>query len=197
MTQPYIPLTYTGLAPKARYCRPAFVSQKVTLESPAVAVMTDLERIVAVTVAADISIVTANQYMITAGVRLLLVVDDEQHIRGLITASDILGEKPLKHLQRTGGTFSEILVRDIMTPQEELDVLQFEDVRLARVGDIVATLKYFGRQHALVVEKAADQSRQRVRGLFSATQIGRQLGMTVAPGEIATTFAQLETVLMS
>jgi len=197
MTQPYIPLAHTSLTPNARYYRPAFLSQKVTLDSPAVAVMTDLERVVAVTASADVSIVTANQYMIAAGVRLLLVVGPEQHILGLITASDILGEKHLKHLQRTGGTFSEILVRHLMTPQEELDVLHFDDVRLARVGDIVATLKYFGRQHAMVVETTDDQTRQMVRGLFSATQIGRQLGMTVVPGEIATTFAQLETVLMS
>ncbi len=197
MTQPYMPLTHTDLAPNASYCRPAYLSQKITLESPAVAVMTDLEQVMAITIDPDVSIETANQYMIAAGVRLLLVVDGERHIFGLITASDVLGEKPLKHLQRTGGTFSEILVRDIMTPQEELDVLQLQDVRLARVGDIVSTLKYFGRQHALVVELEADRASQRVRGIFSATQIGRQLGVTVVPGEIATTFAQLEAVLMS
>ena len=197
MTQAYIPLTHTGLAPRARYRRPAFLSQRVSLESPAAAVMTDLDRVVAVTIGPGASIETANQCMIAVGVRLLLVVDEEQRILGLITASDILGEKPVKHLQRTGETFSEILVSDLMTPQEELDVLQLQDVSRARVGDIVATLKYFGRQHALVVETAGDQASQRIRGIFSATQIGRQLGINVTPGEIATTFAQLETVLIS
>lgn len=197
MTQPYTPLAHTALVPGTRYSRPPQLAQKVTLESPALAVMTDLERVVAVTVGPDVSIETANKNMIAAGVRLLLVVDPQQHVLGLITASDILGEKPLKHLQRTGGTFSELSVRDIMTPQEELDVLQFHNVRLARVGDIVATLKHFGRQHALVVEARGDPGSQRVRGIFSATQIGRQLGVAVVPGEIATTFAQLETVLMS
>ena len=161
------------------------------------AVMTDLERVMAVTIGSGNSIETANQRMIAAGVRLLLVADDEQQILGLITANDILGEKPLKHLQRTGGTFNEILVRDIMTPQRELDVLRLRDVFRSRVGDIVATLKSFGRQHALVVETGEDGDTQRVRGIFSATQIGRQLGMTVAPGEIAGTFAELEAVLLS
>jgi len=197
MAQPYISLVHTDLAPKAGYCRPAHFSQKVTLDSPAVAVMTDLEQVMAVTIGPDVSVEAANQYMIAAGVRLLLVVAGERQVFGLITASDILGEKPLKHLQRVGGTFSEILVRDIMTPQEELDVLRLQDVRLARVGDIVSTLKYFGRQHALVTELETGHGSQKVRGIFSATQIGRQLGMTVVPGEIATTFAQLETVLMS
>jgi hypothetical protein len=36
---------------------------------------------------------------------------------------------------------------------------------------------------------------QTVRGLFSATQIARQLGLHPEPGEIATTFAEVEMML--
>lgn len=197
MSQHYLPLPHAKLATRAKYCRPASPSQKVTLESPAMAVMTDLERVMAVTIAPNASIESANQRMIAAGVRLLLVVDGGADIVGLITASDILGEKPLKHRQRTGETFNEILVRDIMTPREELDVLQLRDVFRARVGDLVATLKSFGRQHALVVEADGESVAQKVRGIFSATQIGRQLGVNVTPGEIASTFAELEVALLS
>jgi len=167
------------------------------MESPALAVMTDLERVLAITIGPVNSIETANQRMIDAGVRLLLVVDSDQRIVGLITATDVLGEKPLKHQQRSGGTFSDILVQDIMIPQQNLDVLHLRDVFRARVGDIVTTLKRFGRQHALVVEGSVESDAQRVRGIFSATQIGRQLGMNVIPGEIASTFAELEAVLSS
>lgn len=195
MAQPYAPLSYASLAPQTGFRRPAHLSQRVTLDSPAAAVMTDLDRVAAVTIGPGVSIEMANQCMIAAGVRLLLVVDEKQHIVGLITATDILGEKPFKHMQRTGETFSEILVNDLMTPQEKLEILQLQEVSRARVGDIVATLKYFGRQHALVVEAAGGA--QRLRGIFSATQIGRQLGMNVAPGEVATTFAQLENTLNS
>lgn len=195
MPQPFFPLSTTGLAPRTGYRRPASFSQRVSIESPAAAVMTDLDRVAAVTIGPNVSIEMANQCMIAAGVRLLLVVDEQQQILGLITASDILGEKPFKHMQHTGESFSEIVVSDLMTAQEQLDVLQIQDVSRARVGDIVATLKYFGRQHALVVEAAGERAAQRVRGIFSATQIGRQLGMNVAPGEVATTFAQLETAL--
>lgn len=197
MTQPYLPLTQAILVPKTRYCRPASLTQKVTMESPAMAVMTDLERVMAITIGPLNSVEMANQRMIDAGVRLLLVMDNEQRIVGLITATDVLGDKPLKHQQRSGGTFSDILVQDIMTRQENLDVLHLRDVFHARVGDIVATLKSFGRQHALVVEGRGESATQRVRGIFSATQIGRQLGMNVIPGEIASTFAELEAVLSS
>ena len=197
MTLPYLPLTQAILVPKTRYCRPASLTQKVTMESPAMAVMTDLERVMAITIGPLNSVEMANQRMIDAGVRLLLVMDNEQHIVGLITATDVLGDKPLKHQQRNGGTFGDILVQDIMTRQDNLDVLHLRDVFRARVGDIVATLKSFGRQHALVVEGRGESDTQRVRGIFSATQIGRQLGMNVIPGEIASTFAELEAVLSS
>jgi CBS-domain-containing membrane protein len=197
MTQPYLVLPRVPLAPQARYCRPASPTQKVTMESPAMAVMTDLERVMAVTIGSGVAIETANQRMIDAAVRLLLVVDGDQKIVGLITATDILGEKPMRHQQRMGGTFSDILVRDIMTPHAGLDVLNLRDVFRARVGDIVASLKSFGRQHALVAERNGDSDTHRVRGIFSATQIGRQLGVNVVPGEIASTFAELEVVLSS
>ena len=195
MTQPYLALPRVPLAPQARYCRPASPTQKVTMESPAMSVMTDLERVMAEAGVATIE--TANQRMIDAAVRLLFVVDSDKRIVGLITATDILGEKPMRHQQRVGGTFSDILVCDIMTPHAGLDVLNLRDVFRARVGDIVASLKSFGRQHALVAERNGDSDTHRVRGIFSATQIGRQLGVNVVPGEIASTFAELEAVLSS
>jgi len=43
-----------------------------------------------------------------------------------------------------------------MTTQRELEVLKIEDVRKAKVGQIVATLKDHNRQHALVIDEAAD-----------------------------------------
>jgi hypothetical protein len=93
-----------------------------------------------------------------------------------------------------GGTHADILVRDVMTVQQELEVSKLEDVQKAKVGDILATLKASGRQHAMVVEENADGS-QIVRGLFSATQIARQLGITVKTAEVAKVFAEIEAAV--
>ncbi|MEK7322082.1 MAG: CBS domain-containing protein [Pseudomonadota bacterium] len=197
MPQPYTPLAHTRLSPRATYARPTPPSNRVTMDSPAVEVMTDLQRVTAVTVTAGASIELANQRMIAGGVRLLLVLNEDKNLTGLVTASDILGEKPLQYLRKRGGTFSDVLVYDIMIPQDQLDVLPLSDVLNARVGDIVATLTRFGRQHALVVEQTGGDGMQKVRGIFSATQISRQLGTEVMTAEIATTFAALEAVLGS
>ena len=132
--------------------------------------------------------------MIRYGVRMLLVLDDNEQIAGLITATDVMGGKPLRFLQNMGGTNADILVGDIMTAQPELEVMKIEDVRRAKVGQIVATLKKSNRQHALVVAEDPD-GRQTICGLFSITQIARQLGAQVQNFELARTFAEIEAVI--
>ncbi len=88
----------------------------------------------------------------------------------------------------------ELLVRDVMTDQEHLEVMRLDDVRAAKVGHVVATLHNAGRHHAMVVEIDV-RGRHIVRGLFSLTQIARQLGVFIQAGEIARTFSDIESQL--
>jgi CBS domain-containing protein len=168
--------------------------EHVKLSDPAISVMTDLNKVSVVSVRAKTSMDKANAKMIRYGVRLLLVLDDNDQVAGLLTATDVLGEKPMRFLQNMGGTHADIMVRDIMTTQRELEVLKIEDVQNAQVGHVVASLKKSHRQHALVVEEGAD-GKQAVCGLFSITQIARQLGAQVQSFELAHTFAEIEAVI--
>ncbi len=192
----YKPLSYSELKPGTVLHRPDHKQPgNVSPNDPAITVMTDLSSVNPITIDPTLSIQAANDKMIAFGVRLLFVTNGEAVV-GIITAYDILGEKPVKHLQEHGGTHAEILVRDIMTPQEQLEVLHLSRVRDANVGDIVETMRSSRRLHALVVERQAGEP-DSIRGLFSTTQIGRQLGITVEPSNRANTFAELEEVLVS
>jgi predicted transcriptional regulator len=168
----------------------------VTMDDPATLVMTDLAKVVPITIEQTATMNKANTKMITCGVRLLLVTNSNDTILGLVTASDILGEKPVKYLQRHGGSRDNILVQDVMTPQEKLDALKFSDIQNAKVGDIVETIQMFGRQHLLVIEENKDGS-ETVRGLFSTTQVGYQLGIEIALSSRAKTFAELGEALVA
>ncbi len=195
MLKTYPALTLSTLLSGTGFAQPAHVlPERVGLDDTALNVMTDLERVSAVLIRPDDSIDEANRRMIQRGIRLLLVVDDARAVAGLITANDILGEKPLQVITQRGGRHQDIVVRDIMTPQHQLEVLDLEDVRKARVGHVVATLKESGRQHAVVVDAGAN-GRQRVRGLFSLTQIARQLGVALQTSEVARTFSEIEASL--
>lgn len=195
MLTTYAPLQNYPLKSGANFARPVQSFRKsVKLSDPATDVMTDTTKVSAVSIRADRSMQRANDKMIRYGVRMLLVLDDKEEIAGLITATDVLGEKPVRFLQDMGGTSADILVRDIMTPQSELEVMKFEDVRRADVGQIVATLKKSNRQHGLVVTEGPD-GRQTICGLFSVTQIARQLGAQIQDFELARTFEEIEAVI--
>lgn len=198
MTSAYHPLPVTTLASQSRYHKPPqILPERVTLDDPAVNVMTDLTKVTAITIAPDVAIKEANAKMISNKVRMLLVTDADNFVIGLITATDLLGEKPLLYIQKVGeSSLNEVLVRDIMTPQARLQVLQMVDIDKAKVGDIVATLQREGRQHALVVDIDEECMHEKIRGIFSASQLSRQLGTEVATAKIAKTFAELEAALV-
>jgi CBS-domain-containing membrane protein len=163
----------------------------VSLASPAVDAMTDLSRVSAATIRPQAPLEGANQFMITRGVRLLLVVDDRERVLGVIGAADILGERPMQSAIERGLRRDELVVADIMTPAQRVEVLAVADVQGARVGHVLETLRRLGRQHALVVDAAGT-----VCGIFSLSQIARQLGIAVPPDtEVARTFSEIEAAI--
>uniref|UniRef100_Q47IX0 CBS protein n=1 Tax=Dechloromonas aromatica (strain RCB) TaxID=159087 RepID=Q47IX0_DECAR len=164
-------------------------------DSPAIEAMTDFLRVNVVAIAADASVVLANARMISRGVRLLMVANGDDQVDGLITARDILGEKPMQVAQARGCKRDELLVADLMTPIGHVDTLYLNEVLHARVADILDALKRLGRQHMLVEDVDPVTGLPRVRGLFSATHIGRLLGVPVLGFELASTFAEIEAAL--
>jgi CBS domain-containing protein len=204
----FLPLPLISLAAGATVFHPVQrLPERVTLESLALEVMTDLQQVTAVTVEPEASVEAANARMIRSGVRLLFVTDPQHRLLGVITATDILGEKVVQAMLERGVPRPEVLVREIMTPREHLDAIDMHEVRGAKVGHILSTLKQAGRQHAIVVEihepsfhdrlvmHPQASPRQTVRGLFSTTQIARQLGLNLQSVELAKTFAEVEALL--
>lgn len=195
MLRNYTALTSSMMQSGVSYVQPSQpVPEKVTVDDPALQVVTDFKRVTVIIVLAGDTVDEAHSRMIKRGVRLLLVVDQERKVVGLITANDILGEKPMQVIAQRGIRREELLVRDVMTPQERLQVLDLAALRTAKVGHIVATLKAAGRQHALAVE-IDDSGRQTVRGMFSATQIARQLGVSIQTSQVAQTFSDIEAMI--
>ena len=165
-----------SLKADSSFARPVQVLPvQVKLDDPAISALTDFNKVSLVVARPTLLLEVANSKMIRSGVRALIVLNSHDQVAGLLTASDILGEKQMRFLQNMGGTHADIMVRDIMTPQHELEFMKIEDVQNACVGQIVATLKKAGRQHGLVVSDGSD-GKQTVCGIFSLTQIAKLLG---------------------
>ena len=181
-----------ALQPGTRFARPEPAVDWVDLDNPAIDVMTDFHIIEPKTVGPEVAIDDALEQMKEQGVRLLLVIDESEEIIGVITAKDIQGEKPIKIVQETQISRSELRAKDIMTPQSLISVLNMISVEEAQVGHIVQTLHELKRQHTLVVEVDEHSGKQVVRGMFSTSQINKQMH-TKSEDDItpADTFAEI------
>lgn len=189
----YKPLAQAAISSGGCYVLDAHNPTPVRADSPALEVMTDLSKIPAATISPDDTLPEANQSMLLRGVRLLLVAASDGRVRGVMSTNDLLGERPVLVAQNRGIKRSELRVSDVMTAVDHMEVLRLTDVAKSEVGHIVATLKAATRVHALVVEE--QNGKQVLRGIFSASQIARQLGISVVTHEVARTFAEIEAAI--
>jgi len=165
------------------------MAESVSLSEPAMAVVTDLSKVSAMTINPCASMDNASERMIASNVRLLFVTDQYYNVMGLVTSRDLMGDRAIQYMQEHGGKREDIMVRDIMTPRHKIEVLTMEDVKQARVGDIVETLRRLGRQHALVM--ADGDNGPRIAGVISTTQVGKQIGEEISVAGVASTIADL------
>ena len=157
--------------------RPEEPPELVHFHDPAMLVYTDFSRVFPLTITADRTIDFALQEMKNAGVRLLLVVNKKHHMIGLISADQIMGDDPVRLAEDRQLDHSQITVAMLMQPQKDIQVLELNHLRDARVGHIVATLHNLEQKYILVVDQGV------VSGLFSASQISKQLGRNILEEE--------------
>jgi CBS domain-containing protein len=169
-------------------------TEPVSLDSPAVSVMTDLTQVKAATTGPQTPLHHAEQLMIYQGVRMLFVVTEMPSLLGLITSTDLRGDRAVRVVQERGLHHDELTVGDVMTGLALLDAVELDALRTATVRNLIATLKVHGRNHLLVVEGGGAAPR-RVRGVVSRAQIERQLGAPIDMVEVAGSFAELGQML--
>lgn len=167
--------------------------KKVSEDSPAISVMTDLRIIRPFQIEGSASLEAINDKMIACGVRLLFIKNQQKRLIGLITANDILGEKPLLFATNNSCSRHDIEAKDMMTPISKLEAIPLEEIEEATVADVVIALENSSRHHMLVLEK--NEGRNCVRGIISVTQVARQLSKDINPSQRASSFAQLNRAL--
>jgi len=151
---------------------------------PALCVMTDFTRTLAITVDPQRQIDAALNDMVRLGVRAMLVVRLDSVI-GLITSYDIEGTRAVRfatppYLRRR----EDIRASDIMTPWKDLPTLDWRTVQTATISDLMEIFDGIGVMHLLVVEND-EHGAEVVRGLISRSRIERQLHGAQVPPHLA------------
>lgn len=179
MAKSYSSLPVIHLNLGSTFSHPPAPPEVIHLEDPASHVMTDLKLSNAVTIEPEALISEALMEMRVCHTHLLLVINQDNLVIGLISSEDILGEKPLKFMQERRIKRAEIKVRMVMTPQEKIAAINIDELRHAKVGNVVKTMHDLKQHYALAVELDPQTQQQIVRGLFSLSQISKQLGYDV------------------
>jgi CBS-domain-containing membrane protein len=153
--------------------RPIEPPELVRLSDPAMLVFTDFASVCPETITTDKTIKEALHKMKCLGIRLLIVVNEKKHMIGLLSAYQVMGADPIRLGVHDRMDHSQVTVGMVMQPGNQIKMLDIHHLRDAKVGHIVATLNHLEQYYLLVVENNT------VRGLFSASQVSRQLGKNI------------------
>lgn len=190
----YEALATVDLQADSPYLHSVELPEVIHLEDPALAVMVDYSKCKPTTVEVDELISHALIEMRACDEHVLLVKDKENHVMGIISSGDILGSRPMKVIEDKKISRAQVKVRHVMTAQNHLLTFRREDLRHAKVGHIVSTLRAHKQHYAVVVEIDA-HGKQTVCGLFSLSKLGKALGKDVLSGLVeAHSLAELQHI---
>lgn len=186
------PLPWTKLNRNTScYLPKTIVHTPVNANSPALEVMTDFRRVSPIAVSRDVSLDEANRLMTLCNVHCLLVIDAQRHLLGLVTEAGTKGHRPLAAAYKMGIRPSELVVANVMIDKhDDAEVIHMEDVIHARVGNVLATLKELAIPYCPVVDHDEDNNHV-LCGIFSLSQIERQMGHEPHFVPIAQTFSEI------
>lgn len=192
-------LSPSPVQPVALHSRPTIATPETLIldaDSPAMMVLTDFARISPQTVDGDRPVDEAPQRMVSGGVRLLLVVDDEGRCSGVLPAREVIGGRRITlAMQQHNIAREDVTAGMIQTPLDKTPTLTLEALASMSIGDLVRALKSFGEQHLLVTEPTSRQG-ERIRGVISAADIARVLGHRPGGLPEARSFADICKVVL-
>jgi hypothetical protein len=163
-------------------------------EDSALTLLTDLSHSAVVVAHQNDSLESTLHVMTRAGVRLAFVAGNDGQLVGGVTADLLQGERPILRASNTHVAFKDLTVADMMIPISHWQVLDLAQVRTARLGDIVATLREHSMRYLLVTQLKDGQTT--LRGLFSATRLEQALGEPIGSDLHSRNFAELEAALV-
>ncbi len=144
-------------------------------KDPALTVMTDFRERASVTVSESAPVDAALDHMKHAGVRSAFVIHAQRRVVvGLVTAHDLMGDKPVRHMEEQRVPRKDVHVRDIMVPLTDVASVDIREVEAATVADVARLFDASDLTH-LAVTEPDEQGSVRLRGLLSAARVRRLL----------------------
>lgn len=109
----------------------------------------------------------------------MLLVGEKGQVVGLISFEDVVSERPIRLMHEKGLSRAEITVDLLMKKSDQIVVIEIGNLKNAQVGHIINTIKEHSACYILVVRKLKG-NKHLIKGLFSASQIGKQLHVDIS-----------------
>lgn len=162
----------------------------LTLDSPAVKIIADFKYYKPQMIDAHLKVSDALVMIQVEDVTMKMVVDHEKEFVGVLDMDHLSAQNIFLKQISLGVKYNELLVKDLIYPRSQMLAVDIEQLRNAKVSDVVLHLKKSRQEYLLVVDKEAHH----IRGIISSRDIARRLRQPIAI-EKELTFADIVTAV--
>lgn len=163
----------------------------VTVDSNATAILVDFRLHPALTLPPETPLDEAQHTLANSHSSLLLVVDRNNHFCGVATEKS-LGDQAIMRQLGLGRRRSDLQVRDLMVPRQQMLAMDYEEFCRLSVGRIISVLKNEHLPYLLIVNRDPKE----IVGVISAAELAKIFGLDLDTSQRPPSFIEIFEAVM-
>jgi hypothetical protein len=163
----------------ARFRLASRAQNPLTHDDLATELLKDFNRQSPLTVRSSEDIHAIGKKLELSGETLCVVINRKDDVIGMLHMKDLIGSLPMSLASQRGSSIADLVAQDVMRPVWSLPTLGFKKLQNLTVDDLLSTFRELHSDYLLVIETVAGEEDKVVRGLLSADELSRRLGVPV------------------
>ena len=147
----------------------------IHFEDDALVALTDFKTLTPLLAKPDRSMMEIRKLMEATGMPLVLIIGAGHDVSGVLSYEEILSDIPLRLMEDARIERKEILLKMVMQPLANVPMIYLEQLKYAKVGHILHTLKESASSYLLVLEDDKYTGKKMIRGAFLSSHISKIL----------------------
>jgi len=162
-----------------RYRLASRAQNTLTRDDLATELLRDFSRQNPLTVRSSEDIHAIGKKLEISGETLCVVINRKDDVIGVLHLKDLIGSLPMSIASQRGSAIADLVAQDVMRPVWSLPTIGFTKLQSLTVDDLLSIFRELHSDYLLVTETVAGEEGKVVRGLLSADELSRRLGVQV------------------
>jgi len=162
-----------------RYRLASRAQNSLTRDDLAAELLKDFNRQNPLTVRSSEDIHAIGKKLEISGETLCVVINRKDDVIGMLHLKDLIGSLPMSIASQRGSAIADLVAQDVMRPVWSLPTMGFSKLQSLTVDDLLSIFRELHSDYLLVTETVAGEEGKVVRGLLSADELSRRLGVQV------------------